>query len=130
MHFVIPRNFHTPEKMLGVFKKRNLIEAAIAGLAIVPALLVFVPAEISTRIILTIIFGGGPVVVFVSGIGDRSVTEYIGNIIVFLIRRRNLKFRRTSLYVKKTAQLKQKAARAAQIAAATNKAKGKKPARK
>lgn len=130
MLFVIPKNFHTPEKIFGVFKKRNVAEAVIVAFAILPAILVLVPAEFSTRLVLAIIFGGGPIMIFASGIGDRSVTEYIGNVIVFLIRRRKLKFRRTSLYVKKTAQLKKKAIRAAQYAATTNKSKAKKTAPK
>lgn len=89
----IPANFTDAGKLMGMFPIRNTIEALLFSIPVIYLCLVFLPFEITTKIIVTMVFviptGGFALV----GINDDCLTRFLAAWWRWRMSRRNLTFR-------------------------------------
>lgn len=89
--YTIPPNYTNAGKIFGMFELRNMIEAG--GVAIVTIYpLVISPISLQMKIFVSLAAGLAIVFFFGSGIRGDSITQYLGNVIKYLRRRRKLSY--------------------------------------
>ena len=89
----IPTNFTDAGRVMGLFELRNLVETVIMTLPVLYLCLAFLPFELTTKIIVTLIIvvplGGFGFI----GINDDSMTRWLGSWLKWRRGRRIILFR-------------------------------------
>ena len=89
----IPTNFTDAGRVMGLFELRNLVETVIMTLLVLYLCLAFLPFELTTKIIVTLIIvvplGGFGLI----GINDDSMTRWLGSWMKWRRGRRIILFR-------------------------------------
>lgn len=89
----IPTNFTDAGRVMGLFELRNLVETVIMTLPVLYLCLAFLPCELTTKIIVTLIIvvplGGFGLI----GINDDSMTRWLGSWMKWRRGRRIILFR-------------------------------------
>lgn len=77
MNYFIPANFTDAGKLMGMFSIRNAIEAVVISIPIIWACFTFLPFDLTTNIIITMVFviptGGFALI----GINDDCLTRFV-----------------------------------------------------
>ena len=89
----IPTNFTDAGRVMGLFDLRNLVETVIMTLPVLYLCIVFLPFELTTKIIVTLVIvvplGGFGLI----GINDDSMTRWLGSWLKWRRGRRIILFR-------------------------------------
>ena len=89
----IPTNFTDAGRVMGLFELRNLVETIIVTLPVLYLCIAFLPFELTTKIIVTLVIvvplGGFSLI----GINDDSMTRWLGSWLKWRRGRRIILFR-------------------------------------